>query len=243
MDTDTVLREKLAASTRILAMQGLIGVFGHVSAYDPGSKRVFLSPGMGADRSTTKPDDIFVLEPSGKILKAGEGEVPIEWPIHTTLHAARSNALAVAHLHSPYATLFSIVDRPFCPVTLQGALFAEGIPLYREANLVKTPEQGRQLAEAIGNQRAVLMRGHGAVVAGLDLEEVLFCALVLEDDACKTAQAAALGNVGTISLEECRAFDAETGLQRRSHRVWKYLAGLEARWDRQMSSGKIPLFP
>ena len=63
------------------------------------------------------------------------------------------------------------------------------------------------------------------------------------DDACKTAQAAALGNVGTISLEECRAFDAETGLQRRSHRVWKYLAGLEARWDRQMSSGKIPLFP
>jgi hypothetical protein len=86
------------------------------------------------------------------------------------------------------------------------------------------------------------MHGHGAVV-GLDLEEVLFCALVLEDDACKTVQAAALGNVGTISLEECRAFDAETGLQRRSHRVWQYLAGLEARWDPQMSSGKIPLFP
>ena len=201
MDTDTVLREKLATSTRIVAMQGLIGVFGHVSAYDPASKRVFLSPGMGADRSTTKADDIFVLDLSGKVLKAGEGEVPIEWPIHTTLHAARSNALAVAHLHSPYATLFTIADRPFRPVTLQGALFAEGIPLYREANLVKTADQGRQLVEAMGDKRAVLMRGHGAVVAGRDLEEVLFCALVFEDDACKTVQAAALGNVGTISLD------------------------------------------
>ena len=243
MDTDTVLREKLALCTRIVAMQGLIGVFGHVSVYDPDGKRVFLSPGMGTDRSTTKPDDIFVLDLSGKILKPGEGEVPIEWPIHTTLHAARSNALAVAHVHSPYATLFAIADRPFRPVTLQGALFAEGIPLYAQANLVKTPDQGRELAKVMGDERAVLMRGHGAVVAGLDLEEVLYCALVLEDDACKTFQAASLGNVGTISVEECRAFDAETGLQRRSHRIWKYLAGLEARWDRQMSSGKIPLFP
>jgi 3-hydroxy-2-methylpyridine-4,5-dicarboxylate 4-decarboxylase len=243
MDTDTILREKLATCTRIVAMQGLIGVFGHVSVLDPDSRRVFLSPGMGSDRSMTRAEDIFVLDPSGKILEHGEGDVPVEWPIHTTVHAVHPNAAAVAHLHSPYATLFTIADRPFCPVTLQGALFAEGVPLYREANLVKTPAQGRQLVEVMGDKRAVLMRGHGAVLAGADLEEVLFCALVLEDDAYKTVQAAALGHVGTISLEECRAFDAETGLQRRSSRAWKYLSDLEARWDRQVSTGKIPLFP
>ena len=79
-------------------------------------------------------------------------------------------------------------ERPFQPVTLQGALFADGVPLYREANLVKTPAQGNQLVEVMGKKLAVLMRGHGAVVAGLDLEELLFYALVLEDDACKTEQ-------------------------------------------------------
>ena len=243
MTVETELREKLATCTRIVAMQGLIGVFGHVSAYDPASKRVFLSPGMGADRSTTKPQDVFVLDAAGNILDSGDGDVPIEWPIHTAIHAARADSLAVAHLHSPFATLFAIADRPFKPVTLQGALFAEGVPLYREANLVKTAAQGEQLVQVIEDKRAVLMRGHGAVVVGRDLEEVLFCALVLEDDACKTMQAAALGNVGTISVEECRAFDAEAGLHRRSHRAWGYLASLEARWDRQMSSGKITLFP
>jgi ribulose-5-phosphate 4-epimerase/fuculose-1-phosphate aldolase len=243
MAADTMLREKLATCTRIFVMQGLIGVFGHVSVYDPGSKRVFLSPGMGSDRSTTRAEDNFVLDSSGKILESGDGEVPVEWPIHTSLHGARSDALAVVHLHSPYATLFAIADRPFLPVTLQGALFAEGVPLYREANLVKTPAQGAGLVAVMRDKRAALMRGHGAVVTGRDLEEALFCALVLEDDACKTMQAATLGNVGTISLDECRAFDAETGLQRRSHRVWSYLAGLEARWDRQMGTSKISLFP
>jgi ribulose-5-phosphate 4-epimerase/fuculose-1-phosphate aldolase len=243
MAAETVLREKLATCSRILAMQGLIGVFGHVSAYDPASQRVYLSPGMGSDRSTTRAEDIFILDALGKILEPGDGDVPVEWPIHTALHSARSDALAVAHVHSPYATLFAIADRPFKPVTLQGALFAEGVPLYREANLVKTPAQGGHLVEVMADKRAVLMRGHGAVVAARDLEEVLFCTLVLEDDACKTMQAATLGNVGTISLEECRAFDAETGLQRRSHRAWNHLAGLETRWDRQMSTGKITLFP
>ncbi|MGH7783961.1 MAG: class II aldolase/adducin family protein [Candidatus Binatia bacterium] len=243
MTAETMLREKLATCTRVVAMQGLIGVFGHVSAYDPGSKRVFLSPGMGSDRSTTKGEDVFVLDAGGKILEPGDGDVPIEWPIHTAIHAARPDVLAVAHLHSPYATLFAIADRPFQPVTLQGALFAEGIPFYRQVNLVKTAAQGGQLVQVMGDKRAVLMRGHGAVVGARDLEEVLFCALVLEDDACKTMQAATLGKVGTISLEECRAFDAESGLRRRAHRAWDYLAGLEARWDRQMSTGKIVLFP
>lgn len=77
-------------------------------------------------------------------------------------------------------------DRPFQPVTLQEALFADSVPLYREANLLKTPAQGNQLVDVMGKKRSLFMRGHGAVVAGLDLEELLFYALVLEDDACKT---------------------------------------------------------
>ena len=56
----------------------------------------------------------------------------MEWPIHTAIHGARADALAVAHLHTPYATLFAIAKREFHPVTLQGAVFAEGVPLYRK---------------------------------------------------------------------------------------------------------------
>lgn len=240
MTTEAILREKLATCTRIFAMQGLLGLFGHVSVYMPESKRVLISPGMAGDKATTRAADLLALDLDGNVLE-GEGQLPIEWPIHTALHRARPDALAVAHLHAHHATLFAIAKREFRPVTLQGSLFGDGVPLYTEAKLIKTPALGQQLLEVIGNKRAALLRGHGIVVASRDLEEVLFASLILEDDSRKAMQAATLGELGFISPEECRAFEADVDLQRRAHRAWNYFARLEARWDRQPATGAGPL--
>lgn len=240
MDTESVLREQLATCTRIFAMQGLIGLFGHVSAYDPKSGRVFISPGMGKDKATMQANEILAIDLTGRPLE-GPAEPPIEWPIHTALHAARSNALTVAHLHSPYATLFAIAKRKFRPVTLQGALFADGVPLYTEAQLIKTIPQAQRLAKLMGPRRAALLRGHGIVVVGRDLQEVLYASLILEDDVRKAMQAATLGAIGHISPGECRAFATEADWQRRSQRAWNYFVRLEARWDRQPATGAGPL--
>ncbi|MBI3060511.1 MAG: class II aldolase/adducin family protein [Deltaproteobacteria bacterium] len=100
-----------------------------------------------------------------------------------------------------------------------------------------------RLVEVIGSKRAALLRGHGIVVAGRNLAEVLYASLVLEDDAKKSVQAASLATLGFISPEECRAFDAEIALQRRAQRAWDYFSRLEARWDRQPATGKSELFP
>ena len=174
----------------------------------------------------------------GKPLEGKNGP-PVEWPIHTALHGARADALAVAHLHTPYATLFAIAKREFRPVTLQGAIFSDGVPFYPEAQLITTPARGNKLLKVIGDKRAALLRGHGIVVVGQNLQEVLYTALVLEDDTKKTLQAVTLGEVGTISPEECRAFGAEIALERRAQRAWNYFCSLEARWDRQPNTGKM----
>jgi len=242
MTPEKDLREQLALCTRILAMQGLIGVFGHVSVYQPETKTVFITPGMGSDKGSLQPDDMVATDLNGKPLAGKEGP-PVEWPIHTALHGARADALAVAHLHTPHATLFAIAKRKFEPVTLQGAIFADGVPLYPEAQLITSPQRGDALLKVIGNKRAALLRGHGIVVAGVNLQEVLYCALVLEDDAKKTLQAASLGEVGTLSAEECKAFGAEIALERRAGRAWNYFRSLESRWDRQPSTGRSELFP
>src|ERR1043165_7436240 len=202
-------REKLAQLARIFAMQGMLGLFGHLSVYNPEKKRVFITPGMGSDKGQLRPEDMVPCDLDGK--PQGSGRPPVEWPIHTALHAARSDALAVAHLHPPHATLFTIAKREFRPVTLQGTLFSAGVPLYQEAQLVTTPERGR--------------------------------ALVNEDDAKKTLQAATLGEVETLSAEQARAFNAEIDLERRAERAWNYFSSVEARWDRQPGTGRIELFP
>jgi len=236
------LREQLALCTRIFAMQGMIGVFGHVSVYQPETKTVFITPGMGSDKGSLKPEEIVATDLTGKPL-AGKVGPPVEWPIHTALHGARAEALAVAHLHTPYATLFAIAKRRFKPVTLQGAIFSDGVPLYPEAQLITNPRRGDALLKVIGDKRAALLRGHGIVVVGQNIQEVLYTALVLEDDAKKTLQAAALGEVGEISPEECQAFGAEIALERRAQRAWNYFQSIEARWDRQPSTARSELFP
>jgi len=242
MISEKDLREQLATCTRIFAMQGMIGVFGHVSVYQPETKRVFITPGMGSDKGSLRAEDMLITDLDGKPLEGREGP-PVEWPIHTALHGARADAVAVAHLHTPYATLFTIAKREFQPVTLQGAIFSEGVPLYPQAQLITTPARGSSLLKVIGDKRAVLLRGHGIVVAGKNLQEVLFASLVLEDDAKKTMQAATLGEVGTISPEECRTFGTEIALERRAQRAWNYFCSLEARWDRQPATGRSELFP
>src|SRR6476661_1889867 len=236
------LREQLALCTRIFAMQGMIGLFGHVSVYQPETKTVFITPGMGSDKGSLKAEEMVATDLAGKPLAGKEGP-PVEWPIHTALHGARADALAVAHLHTPFATLFAIAKRKFQPVTLQGAIFGDGVPLYPEAQLITNPARGDALLKVIADKRAVLLRGHGIVVAGKNLQEVLYTSLVLEDDAKKSWQAATLGEVGTITEEECRAFGAEIALERRAQRAWNYFASLEARWDHQPATGRSELFP
>ncbi|HEX7233003.1 MAG TPA: class II aldolase/adducin family protein [Candidatus Binatia bacterium] len=242
MSSEQDLREQLALCTRIFAMQGMIGVFGHVSVYQPETKTVFITPGMGSDKGNLRPEQMVATDLEGKPISGTEGP-PVEWPIHTALHGARADALAVAHLHTPHATLFAIAKRDFRPVTLQGAIFNEGVPLYPEAQLITNPERGSALLKVIGKHRAALLRGHGIVVVGQNLQEVLYTALVLEDDTKKTLQAATLGEVGTLSDQECRAFGAEIALERRAQRAWNYFASIEARWDRQPGTGRSELFP
>jgi len=203
---------------------------------------VLITPGMGSDKAKLQAEQIICTDLDGKPLEGKSGP-PVEWPIHTALHRARQDALAVAHLHTPYATLFSIAKREFRPVTLQGAIFSAGVPLYPEAQLITTPARAAGLYNIMGDKRAVLLRGHGIVVAGMNLKEVLFASLVLEDDAKKSMQAATLGEIGTISQEECRVFGAEIALERRAQRAWKYFCSLESRWDRQPATGRIELFP
>ena len=236
------LREQLATCTRIFAMQGMIGLFGHVSVYQPETKTIFITPGSGSDKANFAAEDMIPIHRDGRP-HSDKNLPPVEWPIHTALHAARADALAVAHLHTPYATLFAIAKREFRPVTLQGTIFGEGVPLYNQAHLVTTPERGAALLRAIGNKRAVLMRGHGIVVAGRTLAEVLYASLILEDDAKKTMEAAALGVVEHFSNEECRAFNAEMDFARRAQRAWDFFSKTEARWDRQTSTGRSELFP
>jgi ribulose-5-phosphate 4-epimerase/fuculose-1-phosphate aldolase len=239
MSQDTILRDKLATCTRILAMQELMGLFGHISVFDPDRERVYFSPGMGADKADVGADHILASNLAGDVL-TGDQRLPAEWPIHTVLHRRRGDAIAVAHLHSPYATLFSMSERKFRPVTLQGSIFDQEIPIYQDPRLVRSVGQGEALADGIGDRAAIFMRGHGVVIVARDIEEMLFAALILEDEARKAVDLAALGHFHCLDHHDCQAFGGREDLAGRSKRAWGYYEKLEKRWDRNPGTGRVP---
>jgi L-fuculose-phosphate aldolase len=202
---------------------------------------MLISPGAGSDKANLRAEDMVLAGLDGK---AADGKrPPLEWPIHTAIHAARADALAIAHLHPPYATLFTISKREYRPITMHSGLFGKGIANYREAHLITSVERGERLRQAIGDKRAAFQRGHGVTVVARDVPELLHVTLSLENDALKTLQAASLGELGTLSAEEVAVLEKEITLDMVAPRTWAYFTTLEARWDRQPGSGRSALFP
>lgn len=237
MNRETQLREKLSTCTRIFAMQEMLGLFGHVSVFDPSARRVYMSPAMGFDKACVTPDDIVVGGLDGKVLESNQ-RFALEWPIHMALHASRDDAVAVAHLHAPYATLFSMSKQAFQPITLQGLHFAGGLPIYHEPQLVTTMEMGRNLAKAMGDSPAIFMKGHGIALAARGIEEMLYASLILEDEATKHVQASSLGEFHCFGVEDAEKFNGGAKFADRGVRCWNYYCKLEHRWNKQPGTGK-----
>ena len=135
--------------------------------------------------------------------------------------------MSVVHSHPIHSFAFSITGKPILPVTVHGAIFGEGVPLMDYVGHVNTRELGDQLAEALGDKNAVLLKMHGAAVAGPTIEEATIWALHLEENAEKQLIAEASGIVHAMTQEDIdrclgQAFGVASILKR-----WEYYAGIE----------------
>src|SRR5262249_60035326 len=118
---------------------------------------------------------------------------------------------AICHNHAPSVIPFSVTAVPLRPIFHMGALLGGAVPKWDIADefgdtdmLVRTVEQGRSLARALGPRRVVLMRGHGSAVAGGHLREIVMACVYMEQNARLQAQALALGDVPYLDGGEIR---------------------------------------
>jgi L-fuculose-phosphate aldolase len=192
MSDPGALKSTLARAIRLLTAEGLIDMNGHMSARPPGTDHVLINARQ-VGRSALRPQDIVTVDLRGRPLP-GEGDPPAEVPIHTRIYAARPDVHCVAHLHPQFATVFTIAGRPLVPVFQLGAVFpTKGLPVYDDPDLIRSDAQADAVARALGSGRAVLLRGHGAVVVGDDVETCFTTSIWLEENAKKQLWASLLG--------------------------------------------------
>jgi L-fuculose-phosphate aldolase len=91
-----------------------------------------------------------------------------ELPLHLAVYAARPEAGAVVHTHSPAATALSTLVEEVPAVHYYAALFGGPVAVARYATY-GTPELARGAVAALRDRTACLLGNHGAVTIGPDL--------------------------------------------------------------------------
>lgn len=194
-------RGEVKQGCRVLGMEGQSDlIWGHVSARGSDPETTWLKGGgLGFDE--IEEDDVLLIGRDGSLLE-GSGRVHFEYPIHTEILAARADVGAVVHTHAEAAVAFGATGMQLRPIGHEGTLFTPpALVRYTvTADLIRTPEMGASVAEALGDRNALLLVNHGIVTVGPDVGTAVLTAIFLEK-ACRMqlAAAAAAGGEGQLS--------------------------------------------
>ena len=199
---------RLVAANRILAHEGVVDAFGHVSVRDPRNReRFWLS--RSRSPALVELDDLMEFALDGAAIDA-RGRTPYgERMIHAAVYAARADVHSVVHHHAYGVLPFTITGEPLRPVVHTASVIGAEIPVWDIRTrfggtdmLVRSIEQGRDLAAALAANTCVLIRGHGAVVVGASVERAVLTAIYLQVNANVLLQALPLGVPEPLSAEE-----------------------------------------
>ena len=200
MSADRDVRLQVATATRVLAVAGLFDMHGHISVRE--GDTIYICD-RGASRLTVPPELIAAVRVSdGASLSTVQP--PSETALHLAAYRAKPEIRSAAHFHPLFATAFAVAGKPLEVASNAGAFFGGTIPVHDNPELIRTDALGTPVGKDMGPANAVLLRGHGALVVGGDVQECVTAALYLEESAQRNHLAAQLGPIQTYSKDEIR---------------------------------------
>ncbi len=226
MSTADILRD-LVIANRILAHEGVVDAYGHISVRHPERSDQFLLSCSRSPELVTLDDIIEYDLDCNPIDLRGRAQYT-ERPIHGAIYRKRPDVISVVHNHAyeviPFTVAQSVKLRPLLHVA---AGIGGEIPVWDIRNkfgdtnlLVTTLSQGEDLADRLGANRVVLMRGHGAAIGGTSIQDTVHTSVHLKINAQIQTEAMQMGG-DIIYLSE-----GEIAEMRRSSaghaRAWEY---------------------
>jgi ribulose-5-phosphate 4-epimerase/fuculose-1-phosphate aldolase len=229
---DPALIDDLVVANRILYNEGVVDGFGHISVrHDKAPERFLLARSMAPGLVTAA--DIMQFDPDGEPIDP-QGRTPyLERFIHSEIYKLRPEVQAIVHSHSPAVIPFGVVaGAGLRPIYHMSSFLGAGVPVFeiREAGgpatdmLIRGAALGAALAKSLGDAAVGLLRGHGNVVVGGSIREVVFRAVYTEVNARLQADASRLGQgeIVFLNAEEAQsATQTNRGQHGRPWELWK----------------------
>ena len=219
---------QLVLANRVLARENVIDDFGHVSArnpLDPG--RYFLSRSRSPEIVTR--DDLMEFTLEGEPLDQRGRAMYRERALHGAVYMARPDVQAVTHHHARPVLPFTMGQVKLRPVFHMASVIGHTVPVwdsqaeFGDTNmLIETMDQGHSMARAMGQERCVLIRGHGATCAGTSLREVVFVSIYLKENAEALLQTLPLGEPTYLTPGEVDQARAMLLSDLPQNRTWDY---------------------
>jgi len=221
------LIEDLVAANHILAEEGVLDAYGHASIRHPSDPK--MSRSLAPILVTAS--DIMEYDLDSNPIDPQDRRSVIERFIHGEIYKLRPDVKAVIHSHSPAVIPFGITQVSMRPVIHVASFLWVGVPVWdsRDAQdpasaamLVRNSALGKSLASTLGDKRVALMRGHGNVVVGPNVQMAVRYAIYTEVNARLQAAAIAIGGpINYISAEEGAARDRAPTDFARAWELWK----------------------
>ncbi len=173
------VKHRIIDGLRLLTASKVLYGAGHLSARIPGTQAFIINPRYPGNLADV--EDLCIVDiASGKRI-SGPGPIPSETHIHNEIFKARPDVESVTHVHARWSTLWSVMDRDLPMINGAATAFADGVGVYPDSAGVRTAEEGRKVAEALGDRYAVFQRGHGVNIAGPGIEGTVMLAIQLEE--------------------------------------------------------------
>ena len=196
LDLET-LKHQVRFGARSLRRK-LNDIWGHVSARLPvaSGQDGFMLAHLRIPFKPAPPDELYSFDYQGRLLE-GKGQVPWEVPLYTSIYRARPDVGSVVHVHPPLTIALGVSGQTIRAVHQLSACFSAGVPTFG-GELINSEELGNRVAETLGDRRAILLVGHGAITVGADVPEAVTTALLMEETARIQLLAGAAGEVQTL---------------------------------------------
>ena len=234
------VRYELALANRIIAHEGVLDGFGHVSVRHPQNPDRYL---LARSRSPEliEPSDLLEFTLNSEPVTPPKVEMYGERVIHGCIYQARPDVNAVCHHHSHAVLPFCVTGQPLEPVFHMGPVMGQMVPFWDSRDefgdtdlMVVKPEEGRSLAKALGLHWMVLMRRHGATVAGRTLRELVFRTVYSHANAEIQLRSMMIGEIGALNAVERQRAEPRQLQPRPMGRAWEY-------WlSRLQKAGELP---
>jgi len=186
------VRREVATANRVLANLGLAdgvtAALGHASMRVPSEPNHFFVKGREYEfdaLAIMEPDDMVLCDTEGFLIAGRSGLTQCsEVKIHACIYKTHPQVQAIVHVHPRYTILMSVLTGSLKPMRQEGAqLVRHALPIYPHVKTIQSDAEGMEVANLLGDSRAMLLRGHGAVTTGENLSEAVMGMAQLEEQA------------------------------------------------------------